>query len=142
VLNGLILAVVPTKLNQDPMIGWYIWGGLAIMMLLVWLLFYKLRVMITTEAIVAAFGVGWIRFPFSLGKIEAAHIVKNSWANGWGIRFSNQFMLLNVAGYDAVELSLHNRNRRVRIGTAEPAQLLAAIEAARLEQQKQSAAEK
>lgn len=52
--------------------------------------------------------------------------MRNKWWYGWGIRLTPHGWLYNVSGLDAVELHLTG-GRKVRLGTAEPAQLSRAI---------------
>ena len=55
--------------------------------------------------------------------------MRNLWYYGWGIRYTPHGWLFNVSGLDAVELELKN-GRTWRVGTDEPVELLAAIQAA------------
>jgi hypothetical protein len=93
------------------------------------LLFGMLHVMVDDEAVRIQFGIGLVRKRIPLSRIRALHAVRNRWTWGWGIRMYPGGMLYNAAGLSAVELTLDN-GKRVRIGTAEPARLLAALEEA------------
>ena len=59
-------------------------------------------------------------------RATAARIVRNSWWYGFGIRWFPGGTLWNVWGLDAVEFDLV-KGRKLRIGTDEPEQLLAAL---------------
>ena len=101
-------------------------GAVAAVLVLCLVLFHSLTVTVTTATIVAAFGPGIIRKTFRVENIRAARIVRNPWYYGWGIRLTPHGWLFNVSGFDAIELEQNNK-RKFRIGTDEPAQLLAAI---------------
>lgn len=88
--------------------------------------FRDLTVEVGHESVHLRFGTGLIRKSFMLSEIESTAVVRNSWLNGWGIRYIGNGWLYNVDGLDAVELRLRN-GRRARIGTDEPAALETAI---------------
>jgi hypothetical protein len=102
-------------------------GGIVAAVLVICLvLFRSLTVTVTTATIVAAFGPGLIRKTFRVENICGARIVRNPWYYGWGIHLTPHGWLFNVSGFDAIELEQTNKHT-FRIGTDEPAQLLAAI---------------
>jgi hypothetical protein len=105
-------------------------GVTLAILLLALFLFHGLTVEVTTEAVTASFGPGWIRRTFSMEDIQGARIVRNRWYYGWGIRFTPHGWMFNVSGLSAVELELAG-NRRFRIGTDEPERLLNSIHTAR-----------
>lgn len=73
------------------------------------------------------FGPGAWKKKIALDQITAAHPVRNTFSNGWGIHYiGNRCWLYNIAGLDAVELTLKN-DKKIRIGTDEPDRLAAAI---------------
>jgi hypothetical protein len=72
------------------------------------------------------FGPGVWRKRVSLGEIADAGHVPVRWWEGWGIRVTPRGMLYNVAGTDAVEITLRS-GRRFRLGTDEPDALLDAL---------------
>lgn len=90
-------------------------------------LFGSLTVSINEDQLMVSFGPGIIRKQFRAEDICGARIVRNPWYYGWGIRLTPHGWLWNVSGLDAVELDLKN-NRKFRIGTDEPRELLAAIQ--------------
>jgi len=100
-------------------------GVLALLAVLA-ILFASLTVEVTTREVRLRFGPGPVRKSFPLAEIESARAVRNSWWYGWGIRLTPHGWLFNVSGLDAVELSM-TEERRFRIGTDEPRELLQAI---------------
>ena len=101
-------------------------AGLAI-------LFDTLTVKVSRTYISIKFGIGIIRKKFAVSDAQNAAIVRNGWYYGWGIRLTPHGWLYNVSGLDAVEIQLRN-GRKFRIGTDEPVELLAAVQAAILQQ--------
>ena len=102
---------------------------LAVINGIVFALFHSLTVRISRSEIALSFGVGLIRKQFPIGDISSASIVQNRWYNGFGIRKIRGGWLYNVSGFDAIEIQLKNE-RKYRIGTNQPKELLAALEAA------------
>ncbi len=72
------------------------------------------------------FGVGLIRRSWPLKEIASAEVVRNPWYTGWGIRLLPGRTVYNVAGFDAVEITLKN-GKCYRIGTNQPQELERAI---------------
>ena len=91
-----------------------------------WCLFPSLTVVGTSDGLEVRFGIGPIRKRFRWAEIGEARPVRNSWLNGWGIRWIGSGWMYNVSGLDAVELSLVN-GKRFRIGTDDPDGLSAFI---------------
>ena len=89
-------------------------------------LFRTLNVKVDAKELEVWFGSGVIRKRIAVNEVINARPVKNPWYYGWGVRIIPGGWMFNVSGYDAVELELTN-NRRFRIGTDDPAGLLAAI---------------
>ena len=102
---------------------------LAVFTAIIVALFHSLTVRISRSDIALSFGVGLVRKSFLIDDIKTAAVVRNRWYNGWGIKRIRGGWLYNVAGFDAVEIQLKN-DRRYRIGTDQPRELLAAIESA------------
>jgi len=103
-------------------------AGLAILLLITLFLFASLTVEVNYGSVVCSFGPGLIRKEIKLSDISAAQPVINSWLAGWGIRWiPGRYMLWNVAGLQAVELTLTN-GKKFRIGTDEPDALVSAIQ--------------
>lgn len=110
-------------------------GALAAVLAVVIVLFSTLTIVVDDAAVWLSFGLGSLRREVSLEEITAASRVRNSWWSGFGVRVIPRGRLYNVGGLDAVELELDN-GRVVRLGTDEPAVLLAAVQAA-LDQRRQ-----
>ena len=100
---------------------------LAVINGIVFALFHSLTVRISRSDIAISFGVGLIRKRFPIGDIRSVRIARNRWYNGWGIRKIRGGWLYNVSGFDAIEIQLKNE-RKYRIGTNQPKELLAAAE--------------
>lgn len=86
-----------------------------------------MRVTVTADAIVVAFGRGWPKKRIDRSDVLAHRPVRNSWILGWGIRWFPGGTMWNVWGLDAVELELRS-GRRFRIGTDDPDALVAALD--------------
>ena len=121
VLTATVLILVPVQRVVLDL--------LLVILLLCIFLFWALTVEVTEDKLVVSFGSGVIRKGFRLEDIHGARTVRNPWYYGWGIRLTPHGWLFNVSGFDAVELELRN-NRKFRIGTDDPQQLLAAIQRA------------
>ena len=103
-------------------------AGVAILLLLTLFLFASLTVEISGGSIVCRFGPGLIRKEIELSDITDARPVTNSWLAGWGIRWiPGRYMLWNVSGLQAVELTLTN-GKKFRICTDKPDSLVRAIQ--------------
>jgi len=104
-------------------------GLVVVILLLCIFLFWSLTVEVTEDELVVSFGPGVIRKRFRIEDIHDAQIVRNPWYYGWGVRLTPHGWLFNVSGFDAVELE-RTGNRKLRIGTDDPEQLLTAIQRA------------
>ena len=126
-----VLAVVMLALGQkEAAVGLgVVTVMLAVINGIVFALFHSLTVRVSRSEIALSFGVGLIRKQFPIGDISSASIVQNRWYNGFGIRKIRGGWLYNVSGFDAIEIQLKNE-RKYRIGTNQPKELLAAVESA------------
>ena len=126
-----VLAVVMLVLGQkEAAIGLGVVTVMAAVILgIVYALFHSLTIRVSRSDIALSFGVGLIRKQFPIGDISSASIVQNRWYNGFGIRKIRGGWLYNVSGFDAIEIQLKNE-RKYRIGTNQPKELLAAVESA------------
>lgn len=122
-LTATVLLFVPVPVARDVV------SVVLVILLLCIFLFWALNVEVTADELVVSFGPGVIRKRFRVEDILNARIVRNPWYYGWGIRLTPHGWLFNVSGFDAVELELKN-NRKFRIGTDDPQQLLTAIQQA------------
>ena len=126
-----VLAVVMLVLGQkEAAIGLGVVTVMAAVILgIVYALFHSLTVRVSRSDIALSFGVGLIRKQFPIGDISGVSMVQNRWYNGFGIRKIRGGWLYNVSGFDAIEIQLKNE-RKYRIGTNQPKELLAAVESA------------
>lgn len=90
------------------------------------IVFSRFTVEVTEEALLAVFGWGWPRRMLRWDEATAVRIARNSWWYGFGIRWFPGGTLWNVWGLNAVEFDLVT-GRKLRIGTDEPDELLAAL---------------
>ncbi len=133
-LCGISIAVPPLRLaiaaGGTPPPGSLV-GSLvtAAVMLLLLVLFHRLVVRIDGDSLRVNFGIGLIGYTFLLSDILSCRAVRSPWYSGWGIRKIRGGWLLNVSGYQAVEISLRS-GKVYRIGTDDQDGLLAALEAA------------
>ena len=123
-----VLAVVMLALGEKEaaIVLGLITVMLAVINGIVFALFHSLTVRVSRSEIALSFGVGLIRKQFPIGDISSASIVQNRWYNGFGIRKIRGGWLYNVSGFDAIEIQLKNE-RKYRIGTNQPKELLAAV---------------
>jgi hypothetical protein len=101
---------------------WGVFGGAAVFGARFW----GLTVEVTAEAVTLAFGAGLIRRTIPRARIKAVRQVRNAWYWGFGIRVTPHGWMWNIAGLDAVEIEYAD-GARFRIGTDDPAGLLAAL---------------
>lgn len=92
--------------------------------------FSKLTVEIAYGVLTVGFRGGLLQRTIALAAVRQVDQVEVPWCYGWGLRLTPQGWLYNVKGRHAVAVGLAN-GRTVTIGTDEPAELIAAIEAAR-----------
>ncbi len=107
--------------------GFWVLQAVMVLLVVVGAVAARLTVTVDDAAVTATFGWGWPRRRVELVDVVSVERVRNSWWHGWGIRKVSRGWMFNAAGYDAVELTLRS-GRVFRIGTDEPAALLAAIE--------------
>jgi hypothetical protein len=126
ILVPLLAAVVLTLIVMVRAGFHPLWLPLLAFFLLLMVLFSSLTVEVSAEELRIRFGPGPIRKSFPLAEVVEARKVRNRWWYGWGIRLIPHGWLFNVSGLDAVELRM-SEQRRFRIGTDEPGELLRAI---------------
>jgi len=126
-----VLAVVMLALGEkEAAVGLgVVTVGLALILGIVLVLCHSLTVRVSRSEIALSFGVGLIQKQFPIGDISGVSMVQNRWYNGFGIRKIRGGWLYNVSGFDAIEIQLKNE-RKYRIGTNQPKELLAAVESA------------
>ena len=127
---GLLAVVMLALVQKEAAIGLGVVTVMAAVILgIVYALFHSLTVRVSRSDIALSFGVGLIRKQFPIGDISSASIVQDRWYNGFGFRKIRGGWLYNVSGFDAIEIQLKNE-RKYRIGTNQPKELLAAVESA------------
>lgn len=105
------------------------WWLVFIGLVAVGVIFARLTVEVREGVLQAYFAPGWPRWRWPLRDIASTLQVRNSWFAGWGIHWIPGFpgyWVINVSGFNAVEIRLRN-GRRYRVGTDDPAGLLAAL---------------
>ena len=128
VLAAAVLAffISPATRQAVPWLPWALFGVLGGAFLLVgWM-----RVTVDERAVRAVMGVGLLRRSVELAEVRKADIVRTRVWWGWGVHLTPAGWLYNVGGRWAVRLELATE-RPVMIGSADPAGLHDAIEAAR-----------
>ncbi|MEN0067282.1 MAG: hypothetical protein AAGA48_34440 [Myxococcota bacterium] len=94
------------------------------------LLFGSLLVTVDAEQVRLSFGVGVIQRRIPLSQVLDSKPVQNRMWWGYGIRLTPHGWMWNIAGLQAVELTLAS-GRHFRIGTGEPEALNNAIASAK-----------
>jgi lipid-A-disaccharide synthase-like uncharacterized protein len=120
VMIGQLILVMILE-DNDQEVKPYIYLTIAVFGALL-LLFYRLEIVIDQTEIRISFGIGLIKKKIALGEIEQTEAVRNTFWYGWGIRLTPHGWMWNIAGYDAVQLTLKS-GKKFRIGT-DNAQLL------------------
>ena len=122
-LVGVAGIMVPVFLKTEFTAGLWIFAAVWAVALL---LFATLTVTVTNDGVVAAFGIGLVRKTLMFADVVSLAPVRNSWAYGWGIHSFPGGVIYNASGLSAIEFRLSS-GRYVRIGTAEPDTLAAAL---------------
>jgi hypothetical protein len=119
---ALILLIIALWLRL-----WPILGGIVVLVLAMWL-FGSLTIELAGGVLNWRLGPGLIRRSLSVNLIAEARAVRTRWIDGWGIHYTRLGWLYNVAGFDAVAITLKN-GKQFALGTDEPERLLAALNA-------------
>lgn len=109
-----------------------VWVTVLVMgfMILALAIFSTLTVSVRQDALRIWFGpIRLIKKSWPISDIATVTTVTNPWYYGWGIRWTPYGPLYNVAGYEAVEVTLVS-GKKFRIGTDQPEELKRAIEKA------------
>ena len=123
----LILLLFLFKIGDNPLGVFSLLFAVGII-LLVFLMFFKLKITIEEKYIVVSFGIGIVKSKFLIEDIATIKRVKNPWYLGWGIHYFNNGILYNIQGFEAVELSFKNKKKLVRIGVSSRSKILQEIE--------------
>lgn len=82
---------------------------------------------VTDADVVSRFALGIMPKRIPLADIVRVEFAPSSWYEGWGIRLTTRGWLYNVSGFGAVEFTLRDGNR-MRFGTDDSSNLIAAVE--------------
>ena len=129
-LGGLIGLIWAAASMPFPSVGAFVVDLSFALVIVTGVIVSRLTATVDDRSVTAAFGWGWPARTVEMADVVAVREVRNSWWHGWGIRKVHHGWMYNIAGYDAVELELRS-GKVFRIGTDEPAALLAAIERVR-----------
>ena len=124
-----MLKNAPLNTTEDK-VGFYILlgSGIFTFVVLVWAAAFMsaLTISISDGFLKLRFGAGAWRKKFSLEDIVSAKAVKSRFWHGWGIHYTGTAWLYNIAGFDAVEITLKNAKKKW-LGTDQPQELTTAI---------------
>ncbi|MFO0946226.1 MAG: hypothetical protein U1D30_09810 [Planctomycetota bacterium] len=105
---------------------------IAFPLLAIGYLFSSLRILVTDDDLIWAFGPGVLRKRVPLREIEQAEVTKTHLWEGWGMHYTPRGWLYNVSGFDAVAIRLKSGKQFV-LGTDQPRELAEAIKNSREE---------
>lgn len=119
---GVTVIVLSLKLSDPatPPLPFIASMLIQILIILIPLMFYGLRTIITDDTIRLKYGIGIITVSFKINEVSSVKVVRNPWYYGIGIRVIPGGMLYNAHGFDAVELRFKNKRGKARIGSGEP----------------------
>jgi hypothetical protein len=117
---ALILLLMTVWLRLWPLLG-----GIGVLALAMWL-FGSLTIELAGGVLKWRLGPGLIRRSLPVDLIAEARAVRTRWIDGWGIHYTRLGWLYNVAGFDAVAITLKN-GKQFALGTDEPDRLLTAL---------------
>ncbi|RYF26941.1 MAG: hypothetical protein EOO42_00120 [Flavobacteriales bacterium] len=117
-----------TKIGTKP-ISFMIYMISTAILVLVLLMFYRLKVRVDKLGIHIIYGIGLVHIIIKPEKINHVKIVKIPFSSGLGIRITEKGMLYNIQGRDTVEISfLKGKSKIVQIGSNDAFALKAFIE--------------
>ena len=122
-LGGAAISAVIGAISPDAWVCLVV----AVVLLLTIAGFYKLTIKIDNERLYASFGPGLIKKEVSVADIVACEPIRIRWWHGWGIHFTPYGWLYNIAGRNAVAITMRD-GRRFSLGTEDPHGLAAAIQ--------------
>lgn len=102
--------------------------GLTACAIVLVLLFGKLTIIVTDDFLLFSMGIGLIRGKYRLSDIEYCRPL-NYFPLGWGVRFRPGATLFNVSGNKAIEIQRRNKWRKIWIGTNNPEEVAAFVNA-------------
>ncbi|MGV8129037.1 MAG: hypothetical protein ACP5NN_03995 [Methanolinea sp.] len=126
-VTAVILIIIASMIVFGPVWVTLIVAGIMILALA---MFSTLTVSVQRDALRLWFGpIRLIKKSWPISEIASVTTVTNRWYYGWGIRWTPTGPLYNIAGLQAVEVTLVS-GKVFRIGTDEPEELKRAIEQA------------
>jgi hypothetical protein len=123
-VGGLVIALAG---DEEPAALWIMAAAFVVVGVAV-LWFSRLTVAVDGGQVKVYFGPGRPHRIIETRDIIGFRRLRNKWSLGWGMRKVPGGWMFNVWGLDAVELELAN-GKKFRIGTDEPAELVAALRA-------------
>jgi hypothetical protein len=113
--------------NPLPLIPFFI---ISAVLLFALALFYQLSVEVDRDHIKVVYGIGLIRFKFTIDELLETRVIRTPWYYGLGIRITPKGMLYNIQGFKAVELKFisKGKHKTVMIGSSEPERLQRVLE--------------
>lgn len=119
--------------SAESKVEFYVMVGVGILTfaVMIWATAFvsSLTISIEDEFIKLRFGGGSWRKKFALENIVSAGVVRTTFWHGWGIHHTGTAWLYNVAGFEAVEITLKNGKKKW-LGTDQPQKLTDAINSA------------
>lgn len=102
---------------------------ISTLLIIIFLLFYKLTIEIKGTTIIIVYGIGLIRIKIEVDKILDVESIKTPWYYGLGVRITPAGMLYNIHGLQAVKINYLSKgeNKTVMIGTSEPESFIKAL---------------
>ena len=99
--------------------------AITVLLFLVWLLVYKLTIVIDDKTITAIFGIGLLKRKFNINDIDFStlQVVKPSLLTGIGIRLTSKGWLWNVKVGKAIYFKSKN-GKTFFVGTDEPEKII------------------
>lgn len=124
----IMLFVFYAELKNSDLVGEIVSLSAVTFFVILTLLFYRLKVEVTTQKILITFGIGLIKKSIDMQQIKTVEAVKNKFWYGWGIRLTAHGWLWNIEGFNAVELTFKDNKNKFRIGCKDSIELKLAIE--------------
>ena len=125
----VMFSLVTALLRSDTAPLWLAFSAIlwVTVIYLAMLNFTRMSVRVSPGTVDLVWRLGWPSKSIDRGTITEVRLHRNHWLEGWGIRKVRRGWMWNVWGLDSVELRLDS-GKVFRIGTDDPAGLLAALE--------------
>ena len=129
IVGAAMLAATALLPPFDPPLGRAALLGGALLLAIPGVAWSRLTIEIDNERVRWRFGLGWPRGSIPLADIASVETTRTTFWQGWGMHYTRNGWLYNVAGYDAVLITRRDQ-RRLMLGTDEPRRLKAALDRA------------